>query len=383
MKDTIIIWGAGDIGKQAYYYYKNKGYIKCFIDNNTKLQGSRISGVPVKEPDYLKTVNDVKIILAVRRRREEIQKQLLEQYHITRFILFDISEEIIEICRENDPKNAKEIIIEYEGGLGNQMFQYAFSKCFMKRGCEVTADISTYYYPGRRKFVLNKVFGQTDIFPANISLKWNYKKNNLVYCEKSIYEEVNKQAQLQLLNNSEGYFIGYWQSYEYVSRVEQELRKDFTFTLLKEKKLKSMEEQIKSVCAVSVHVRRGDYLLRKSQEIMGEICTSLYYENAIRYVCEHIPDAVFFIFSDDIEWCRERFKNLHAVFSDASIYDHYEDWYDMYLMSCCKHNIIANSTFSWWGAWLNKNTKKIVIAPSRWLNVCDMVDICPNEWIRL
>ena len=98
---------------------------------------------------------------------------------------------------------------------------------------------------------------------------------------------------------------------------------------------------------------------------------------------EHIPDCCFCFFSDDIEWVKVNYAMSNDVCIEKDMFDSYEDWYDMYLMSICSHNIIANSTFSWWGAWLNQNEDKTVIAPQKWLNGCDYIDIYPPEWITM
>lgn len=383
MKERIVIWGVGNIGKLAFYYYQEKGEIVCFIDSNSNLWGEKMFGVPIYSPNYLEYMNNIKIVLAVHQKKEMIQEQLLKQYHIEQCITFDVMEEVIELYHDDGTKKQDEIIIEYEGGLGNQMFQYAFGRCFQKRGCKVTADISTYYHVGRREFVLKRVFCDVRCRAADIALKWKYKKESLLFVEKSIYEEDKKMADLTFLHCTKGYFSGYWQSETFAAMVEKELREEFRFPEKKEEKLIAIVEQIESQCAVSVHVRRGDYLNRKSQEIMGGICTMAYYRKAIKYMMEYFPRIVFYFFSEDVEWCRENFSDIPAVFVDRRLFDFYEDWYDMYLMSCCKHNIIANSTFSWWGAWLNSTSDKVVIAPKKWVNVCDLIDICPYNWIRM
>ena len=188
MKERIVIWGVGNIGKLAFYYYQEKGEIVCFIDSNSNLWGEKMFGVPIYSPNYLEYMNNIKIVLAVHQKKEMIQEQLLKQYHIEQCITFDVMEEVIELYHDDGTKKQDEIIIEYEGGLGNQMFQYAFGRCFQKRGCKVTADISTYYHVGRREFVLKRVFCDVRCRAADISLKWKYNKECLLFVEKSIYE---------------------------------------------------------------------------------------------------------------------------------------------------------------------------------------------------
>ena len=98
---------------------------------------------------------------------------------------------------------------------------------------------------------------------------------------------------------------------------------------------------------------------------------------------EKVNNCRFYFFSDDIEEIKEHYKMDNAVYVEKAMFDGYEDWYDMYLMSICKHNIIANSTFSWWGAWLNRHEDKIVIAPEKWINSCDYQDIYPKGWMQM
>lgn len=117
--------------------------------------------------------------------------------------------------------------------------------------------------------------------------------------------------------------------------------------------------------SVSVHIRRGDYLLRKHSKIHG-LCSLEYYLQAIQFIKSKSKDPVFYFFSDDIPWARENFCNPSYKFVDCNSGSN--SCLDLYLMSQCKHNIIANSTFSWWGAWLNRNKEKIVVAPSVWFN---------------
>ena len=131
---------------------------------------------------------------------------------------------------------------------------------------------------------------------------------------------------------------------------------------------------------ISIHVRRDDYLSSKYVSGFGGICTIEYYNKAVERIKEEVIDPVFYIFSDDINWCRENLKLEQGVFIDWNTGK--ESWQDMFLMSQCKHNIIANSSFSWWGAWLNSNSEKIVIAPRIWWNGLKD-DVVPDSWIRI
>ena len=200
--------------------------------------------------------------------------------------------------------------------------------------------------------------------------------------EREASEIKKVEAEKELLQESEGYFLGYWQSEKYFSFIKEDIRRTYTFCVT-DKRLRQYAEEIRKVNAVSIHIRRGDYLIGNNQEIFGDICTIEYYKAAVSYMEEIVHEPKFYIFSNDMHWVRENLHFPNAKYVEESLFDRYEDWYDMYLMSVCKHNIIANSSFSWWGAWLNVNTEKIVIAPRRWFNGGEAPDICPSEWVRL
>lgn len=151
------------------------------------------------------------------------------------------------------------------------------------------------------------------------------------------------------------------------------------FQVQVEKYLELMEKRN----AVAVHVRRGDYLSKENNNIFGNICTDAYYLQAIETMARMVENPLFIFFSNEIEWVRKNFPINDAIYVCQSDFNAYEDWYDLYLMSKCKHNIIANSSFSWWGAWLNNYKNRQVIAPQKWVNYDALTDICPEEWIRI
>lgn len=147
-------------------------------------------------------------------------------------------------------------------------------------------------------------------------------------------------------------------------------------------------EKITQTNSVSIHVRRGDYYNNESAfKIHGNITTKKYYENALEFIKEKVKNPVFFVFSDEFEWVK---KNLYffSNYGEVHIIDWnkgFDSYIDLQLMSNCKHNIIANSSFSWWAAWLNKNKNKIVISPKKWVNNINenKIDIIPNNWIKI
>ncbi|MCI6689512.1 MAG: alpha-1,2-fucosyltransferase, partial [Clostridiaceae bacterium] len=144
---------------------------------------------------------------------------------------------------------------------------------------------------------------------------------------------------------------------------------------------KRYAEQISQNYSVSVHVRRGDYL---NYSYLQGICTPHYYEQAMQFFREKYRGKVkFYIFSNDIEWAENNFSEADCVIVEGN--SGKDSFRDMQLMSLCKHNIVANSSFSWWGAWLNQNKEKIVIAPNKWINqeVEEKIDVIPDDWVKM
>lgn len=192
------------------------------------------------------------------------------------------------------------------------------------------------------------------------------------------------------------YLEGFWQTEKYFLPIEQEVRRLFTFRLPLSEQSAAVKAEIQgytdkrgtSPCA-SIHVRRGDYLATKSLYV----CTETYYNNAIAYVLKNYPAAVLYVFSDDMDWCRTHldFCGVKTVFVDWNTGT--DSWQDMFLMSLCRFNIIPNSSFSWWAAWLNNNQNKKVIVPSIWNRreleykdsyyKYDYSDIVPQSWTRI
>jgi len=231
------------------------------------------------------------------------------------------------------------ITIKLMGGLGNQMFQYAFGFALAKRKkTKLMLDISFF----------NEINAATPrIFELD---QLCVSQNNL--CKKPFYVKIPKIGYkvAQFLN----YFEGYFQSEKYFIDCKDEIRKEFQF---KEKL------QVSEGNTVAVHIRRGDYVKFADIHL---VCNPFYYENAISYIQGKVENPIFYVFSEDIEWCKQ-----NVSFPSDSVFMSYNpnlpSSYDMQLMSLCKHNIISNSSYSWWAAWLNMNSNKIIVAPDKWL----------------
>jgi hypothetical protein len=179
------------------------------------------------------------------------------------------------------------------------------------------------------------------------------------------------------------YLSGVWQSEKYFKDMENIIRKEFTLREDVTKKTEDWINKIETTHSVSIHIRRGDYISNKKTIQKHGVCPIEYYTKAVQFVSGKLQDPKFFVFSDDVEWAKNNLViNYQTYFvSDINI----PDYEEIIIMSKCKHNIIANSSFSWWGAWLNENKNKIVIAPKKWFssNYTDTKDLIPQNWIRL
>ncbi len=287
------------------------------------------------------------------------------------------------------------------GGLGNQMFIYAFKVSISKMNKAVLFhpyfNHSSQY--GNAGYQLEKIF---DIKKDDI---WT----RMVLLFLSIYYHLirlfpaNKRASLFRLIGIHEYrvpdnfvfydgiiesyhertlFRGTWQSEKYFYSVSDVIRQSFSF---REDLLNKQTKQLfKDICQitnpVSIHIRRNDYLSAQYVSGFGGICTEEYYCHAVKMMNAHVKDPFYLVFSDDIKWCREHIQLSDAIYVDWNTGA--DSWQDMFMMSKCKHNIIANSSFSWWGAWLNSNPEKIVIAPRTWWNGLKD-DVVPDSWIRI
>lgn len=179
------------------------------------------------------------------------------------------------------------------------------------------------------------------------------------------------------------YLSGYWQSEKYFHAVGRQIRDDFSFAPVNDQFNAALTQRIAATNAVSVHVRRGDYASDPKNTSVYELCSLDYYRAAIEHIASRVDHPHLFIFSDDISWVKEHMQvGLAHTWVDNNCGR--ESFNDMRLMSQCKHHIIANSSFSWWGAWLNPDPAKIVVAPKRWFaNGTNSIDLLPFDWERM
>ena len=279
------------------------------------------------------------------------------------------------------------------GGLGNQMFQYAIGRSIAaKNDVHFKIDIYEMKDYDLRDYSLDKLNITAGIAEdLEINRRWNNRYYNYV-CRRlytlgiklsnTIFDIENFIFDKSVLSVTEGYLDGYWLSYKYFEGIRDILLQEFTLKNAFNESNLYFLAKIDSCNSVSIHIRRGDYLLSKASADLYDVCGANYYSDAIALMSQRIDKAHYFVFSDDLEFARREINIPNVTFVDANCNENFEN--DMFLMSKCKHNIIANSTFSWWGAWLNTNENKIVIAPSKWISTLDdSSDLIPEEWIMI
>lgn len=287
------------------------------------------------------------------------------------------------------------------GGLGNQMFQYALFLKLKSLGREVKMDDSTQYGSGISRPIMLWCFDisypraqEKEIADlTDGSMRFWHRIRRKIRGRRSLeYGEQSCNFDGQIFKKEPAYLTGYFQSEKYFKDIEGQIRQAFCFSdkiwegidgILLEK-IKRYQKKIEETVAVSVHIRRGDYL--DNEEAYGHICTEDYYRKAVSLMQEWYPEAVFFFFSNDSGWVREwllREYGQKLSFEIIEGTDETTGYLDLFLMSKCRHHVIANSSFSWWGAWLNPNKEKKVIAPSRWHNCQMYTDIYTQEMIKV
>lgn len=298
------------------------------------------------------------------------------------------------------------IIVRIQGGTGNQLFQYAFARgVASKLKTDFLIDKSVC---DNAKYDPHKIHRKYSLGLFNTKVKFAKDSDMFffVWIRKhyKIFDTIYKYIRLKRfflpfyyperifafdpnVFSVKGikYFDGDWQTEKYFKHIADEIRKEITsINPLSEKNIK-IKEEIQNTNAVSLHERRGDYTTDLLAIEYHGVCSQDYYNKAIEYIEKNVSSPHFFIFSDDYEWSVENSKHIkHPVTCIKGSED--KDCEDLALISKCKHHIIANSSFSWWGAWLNPRKDKIVIGPKIWFRnapKADTKDIFPEEWIKL
>lgn len=267
------------------------------------------------------------------------------------------------------------IIIQVAGGLGNQLQQYALYRKFVRMGKEARLDLSWFSVENQKGMLKSREL-------------------ELCYFDRLVYEECRPEEKINLIGNDglsgrlrrkllpfsvhwfqesrmyhpeifefeDMYISGYFACEKYYGDILYDLRQKIQFPESKNTQNQKMAQEMRSRASVSVHVRRGDYLDPANTAMFGNICTDQYYETAIGLVRAAVPEAHFYLFSDDISYVRQKYRG--EAYTVVDINHGKDSFYDMWLMSQCRHNICANSTFSFWGARLNGNEGKIMVRPT-------------------
>ena len=294
------------------------------------------------------------------------------------------------------------VIVQLIGGLGNQMFQYAAARrVAYKNKIPLKLDISgfdTMKGITKRRYELS-VFNIEEKFATEdeiASLRGSDpgRLGRFIYrisgglisnAKKSYIRQKGMGFDPAILGLSgEVYMEGWWQSDKYFNDIENIIRKDFTIKIAPDPDNKKMADSIQEKEAVSIHIRRGDYVANPEANRFHGVCPLEYYSAALEVICKNVKNPYFFIFSDEPRWAKDNLKLQYpAVYIDHNGPE--KGYEDLRLMSLCKHHIIANSVFSWWGAWLSANPGKIIIAPKRWFSNpnIDTKDLIPNSWHRI
>ena len=299
------------------------------------------------------------------------------------------------------------IAVNVNAGLANQMFHYAFGRGLINKGYDVFFDQINFRY--RKEWIFENIRLQ-DAFP-NIEIKEMPKGKFKWIC---IHEtnKVSKGLRLIMINfhnliGDEQYIFatdygyisdiegkitkncilkGFWQSEKYFAHCKDDIRKQFSFLPFDEKKNIAIMNKMEKENSVAIHLRKGaDYL---QSELMGKgLCGVEYYIKAIEYIKQNVDNPVFYVFTDNPEWVKNNLPKFDYILVDWNEVAGKKNFRDMQLMSCAKHNIIANSTYSWWGAWLNPNPNKIVIGPTKFFNPINKFfsssDIMCEDWVRI
>jgi hypothetical protein len=281
-----------------------------------------------------------------------------------------------------------------QGGLGNQLFQYATARCLaLRHQCPLVVDHHWFMKPPagvtKRQLELSQYPVAFRLASAAELLSWTPMRSRLgpylgsLLPMKVLREREHCINEAVLSASKNTYLFGYWQSEKYFADIRAQLVSDFTPIAKPGSEDSRLIAEMRGGQSVSVHVRRGDYISSASTSAYHGTCSVEYYRRAVSYIAERVQPSTLFVFSDDPEWAR---KNLKFSFKTTYVVHNGPDnaVADLRLMSYCQHHVIANSSFSWWGAWLANKAGQIVVAPAKWYRVDRPTpDLCPSNWVRL
>jgi hypothetical protein len=281
------------------------------------------------------------------------------------------------------------IVVKIMGGIGNQLFQYALGRNLaIKNNTDLRLDLSSFDDLDHRPFKLDKL--KTKIFRAKIAdIPYRVRMTKLNKLRVGVAKIFGSNPKLRIekqfnfddrvLNYKDGtYLWGYWQCEKYFSEIKEIIKEEFQFKENIDSRLNSTAVSLRQFDSVCLHIRRGDYVDNPYYNILP----LAYYKKALSIITKDLNEPKIFIFSDDIEWC---VQNLKIEFPHEFISGN-QDWEDLKLMTLCKHNIIANSSFGWWGAYLGIDKEKRIIAPKTWFSEKmghNTEDLVLENWLKL
>jgi hypothetical protein len=291
------------------------------------------------------------------------------------------------------------IVVKLMGGLGNQMFQYAAARRLaFVNSAVLKLDLSWFRESGGsatpRHYELHALAIEENFAtPEEVGRQVRYahpvrrllgKLAPSLVRSTCIHEKHFHFDPMILALSDDAYLEGYWQSEKYFMDIEGTIRREFSVKSEPGAWNGRMAESIRGTESVSLHVRRGDYVASKAASEYHGVCSLDYYRAAIEKIAAQVHEPHFYVFSDDPSWVQE---NLHFGYP-ATLVDHNDPdhgYEDLRLMSLCRHHIIANSSFSWWGAWLGSDPHKVVIAPRKWFRdeSINTADLIPETWERM
>ena len=288
------------------------------------------------------------------------------------------------------------VLVKLMGGLGNQLFQYAAGRSLASR-LATTLKLDTSFYPRQTlraymlsHFQIQAEFASTrELRRCTLSRRWprlwqtlGLRPRYTMVKEKPFPNFVPDFFTVQ----GDVFLNGYWQSEAYFREVAPTIRREFAFKNAPDARNHELLAEIAGVNAVAVHVRRGDYLLHPATSQLHGTCSLDYYRRALEYIQKRVEQPHFFVFSDDPAWTQANMKmNAPTSYITHNAAAHGHE--DLRLMTACRHFILANSSFSWWGAWLATSVNKVVLAPEQWFASLPLgaqaAHLIPSSWTRL
>lgn len=293
------------------------------------------------------------------------------------------------------------VIVRLVGGVGNQLFQYAAARSLaVRHRVNLKLDITPFDAYKLHKYSLSNFNIQEELATCEeieriksgvginkwLSFMWYFRVNRTAYYRQPVFtENVLGPFDPNIFKTPKNIYLdGYWQSEKYFFDIQDIIRTEFTTKPNHSLQTQQIAEHITNVQSVSIHIRRGDYVSNPETNRVHGACNLDYYHRCIAKIRENIVSPHFFVFSDDPKWVINNLR-IAAPITYVTHNDASRNYEDLHLMSLCRHNIIANSSFSWWGAWLNANPNKMILAPRKWFNDAsiDTSDLLPDKWLKI